>query len=131
MLSIEGCGKQIDVIAKLSSILDTSNYSKKSKHYSIEHAGQLGFFKDEMGGQNITHFAGLRSKSYCYLSKNKENVKCKGIPKCARRKLTFKKYRQCLKGIRQENVSFFNIRSKNHQIFTNYITKRALCTFDE
>lgn len=130
-LAISGCGKKVDCIAKLSCILDLSNYSKNSKKYSTINAGKLGFFKDEMGGRKITHFAGLRSKTYVYKTKEDEQVKCKGIPKCAKRKLRFSKFKRCLKEITQEHVSFFNMRSKNHQIYTQNITKRALCTFDE
>ena len=130
--SYKKCQEDIDYIARLQPILDLSNYPVTSSKYNIDNKGKLRFFKDELGGLQMTHFAGLRSKTYGYqMKKNKGVTKCKGIPKCARRKLTFDKFKQCLRNISQEQVSFLNIRSINHTIFTQNIRKRALCTFDE
>jgi hypothetical protein len=126
------CGKRIDLISKLRPILDLSNYPETSAYYNTKNAGKLGFFRDEMAGKNtITHFAGLRSKTYALKTKDKEIAKCKGIPKCAKRKLTFAKFKKCLEEITEEQVVYFNMRSINHEIYTQNIRKRALCTFDE
>ena len=88
------------------------------------------------GLANITHFAGLRSKTYALKAKGlkakgRDIAKCKGIPKSAKRKLTFSKFKKCLDQITEEHVTFFNMRSINHTIYTQHIKKRALCTFDE
>ena len=51
--------------------------------------------KDELGGQIMKKFVGLRSKTYSYLKENNdEGKKAKGTKKCVvKRKLKFVDYR--------------------------------------
>ena len=51
----------------------------------------IGLMKDELGGQIIKEFVGLRAKTYSYLKDNNdEDKKAKGTKKCViKRKLKF------------------------------------------
>ena len=54
--------------------------------------------KDELGGQIMKEFVGLRAKAYSYLKDNNdEDRKVKGTKKCViKRKLKFQDYKNCL-----------------------------------
>ena len=52
--------------------------------------------KDELGGQIMKKFVGLRAKPYCYLKdNNNEDKKAKDTKKCQKRKLKFQDYKNC------------------------------------
>ena len=42
----------------------------------------IGLMKDELGGQIMKEFVGLKAKTYSYLKNNDENKKAKGAKKC-------------------------------------------------
>ena len=54
--------------------------------------------KDELGGQIMKEFVGLRAKTYSYLKDNNdEDKKAKNAKKCVlKRKLKFEDYKNCL-----------------------------------
>ena len=55
--------------------------------------------KDELGGQIMKEFVGLRAKAYSYLKDNNDETK-----KCViKRKLKFEDYKNCLKAAQIEN----------------------------
>ena len=57
-----------------------------------------GLMKDELGGQIMQKFVGLRAKTFNYLKdSNDEDKKAKGTKKCViKRKLKFQDYKNCL-----------------------------------
>ena len=61
--------------------------------------------KDELGGQIMKEFAGLRAKAYSYLKENNdEDKKARGTKKCVlKRKLNFQDYKNCLEAAQIEN----------------------------
>ena len=61
--------------------------------------------KDELGGQIMKKFVGLRAKTYSYLKDNNDkDKKAKGTKKCViKRKLTFQDYKNCLEAAQVEN----------------------------
>ena len=61
--------------------------------------------KDELGGQIMKEFVGLRAKTYSYLKDNNdENKKAKGTKKCViKRKNKFQDYKNCLEVAQIEN----------------------------
>ena len=108
---------------------DTSNFEKDhiSGIASSKNKKVIGMMKDEAGGKQITEFVDLRSKLYSFKIDEKEEKKCKGVKKSeVKRKIDFKDYKDCLftgkKHMRSMNV----IRSHNHEIFTETITKLHL-----
>ena len=58
----------------------------------------IELMKDELGGQIMKEFVGLRTKTYSYLKdNNNEDKKAKGTKKCViKRKLKFQDYKNCL-----------------------------------
>lgn len=121
-----------DVRLNFLQYFDTSNYPKNNA-YKIEPKNNKipGLFKDELGGQNIEEFVGLRSKLYCIKSKNGVLKKAKGVQKAAVRSLSFSDYKRVLKTgeiVRRKNVFF---KSLLHQIFTKELNKVALASSDD
>ena len=59
----------------------------------------IGLMKNELGGQIMKKFVGLKPNSYSYLKDNDdEGKKSKGTKKCfIKRKLKFQDYKNCLK----------------------------------
>ena len=65
----------------------------------------IGLIKDELGGQIMKKFVGLRAKTHSYLKdNNNEDKKAKGTKKCAiKRILIFQDYKNCLEAAQIEN----------------------------
>ena len=62
------------------NLFDLSNYDKKNKLYDPTNNTVIGKFKNECPNTQITHFPGLRSKLYSYLTDDKKpHKRCKGI----------------------------------------------------
>ena len=61
--------------------------------------------KDELGGQIMKEFVGLRAKTYsCLKDNNDKDKKTKGTKKCViKRKLIFQDYKNCLEATKIQN----------------------------
>ena len=93
----------------------------------------IGKFKDEVGGNQITHFVGLRPKLYTFKVEEKgETRKAKGVKKNVIKKpLSFEDYKKCL-FTEDELMKEMNIiRSENHNIFSMTVNKVALSANDD
>ena len=81
-----------EMLDKLASCMDFSNYPIDHPRYSDKNKAAPGFFKDESAGNYMTEVIGLRSK--CYITKVRDfkraldhvHVVCKGITRAAREK---------------------------------------------
>lgn len=106
---------------------DTSNF-EDDNIFKIPKANMKipGYFIDEMGGEIISEFVGLRAKLYCLLSEKKTVSKAKGITKPVTKKLNFEKYKKALFSHENLRDDMYLIRSKNHQVFTQKINKLVL-----
>ena len=93
----------------------------------------LGRFKDEVNGDIIDEFVGLRAKLYSYkMFEGKESKKCKGIKKSVVKKsITHEDYKTCLltgnEQLRKQNI----IRSYKHEVYTEEVNKIALSASDD
>ena len=65
----------------------------------------IGLMIDELSGQIMNKYFGLRAKIYSYLKDNNdEDKKAKGTKKCViKRKLKFEDYKNCLEAAQIEN----------------------------
>ena len=65
----------------------------------------IGLMKDELGGQIMKKFVGLRAKTYNYLKDNNdEDKKVKRTKKCfIKRNLKFRDHKKCLNASQVEN----------------------------
>ena len=89
--------------------------------------------KDELSGKIITEFATLRPKTYSYLTDDgKEDNKAKGMKKCViRNMIKFNDYKKCLLNDKVILKSQQRFISKNHNVYTGNINKRALSNNDD
>ena len=124
-----------DFSKEIKKKFDTSDYPEN--HPSGIKTGvnkkEIGKFKDEAAGKQITHFVGLRPKPYSYkIEEQGEKRKAKGVKKnVIKKSLTFDDYKKCL--FTEETVmKEMNIlRSQKHEIFSMTINKVALSSNDD
>lgn len=123
-------------LRQLAEFFDFSNYDVNHELYSDEHKNALFYYKDEMKGNKITHFCGLRSKCYSFKFKDEKKTEieknvCKGVKRVAiRNRLTFDQYKNCIISPQIIRHSFENIHVRNHVIKTAHCKKVALNSFD-
>ena len=123
-----------DIIGDVKDRFDTSGYP--SNHPSDIPSGfnkkVLGMFKDEVNGDIIDEFVGLRAKLYSYkMFEGEESKKCKGVKKSVVKKsITHEDYKTCLltgkEQLRKQNI----IRSYKHEVYTEEVNKVALSASD-
>ena len=124
-----------DISGDVKDRFDTSDYS--SDHPSGIPSGfnkkVLGMFKDEVNGDIIDEFVGLRAKLYSYkMFEGEESKKCKGVKKSVVKKnITHEDYKTCLltgnEQLRKQNI----IRSYKHEVYTEEVNKVALSASDD
>ena len=124
-----------DISEDIEDKFDTSDYPTDHKFGILTGVNKkvIGMFKDEVAGQQITHFVGLRPKLYSFkIENNREDVrKCKGIKKnVVKKSLSFQQYVQCLFSGEKQMKSMKIIRSENHDIYSKEIKKVALSADD-
>ena len=117
---------------KLASLIDFSNYDKSHKKYNNKYENKLGYWKDELKGRKMSHFVGLRAKTYAYLLENNElKSKCKGITKGYKKNIKFGDFFKCIKSINSHYTNQYHIRSKNHQLQMTKVRKLCYSSFDD
>ena len=96
----------------------------------------IGKFKDELNGEPLQEFIGLKAKMYLlkYHRNGKivEEKKAKGVKKCVVKKnIAHQDYKDCL----FENSTIYrtstSIRSIGHQLYTLKQNKKSLFAFDD
>lgn len=111
---------------------DTSNYPLSNIFQICQQNKKVpGLFKDELGGNILLEFVGLRSKLYSIKTANMEIKKAKGVKKSIAKTLKFSDYTDVLftgKEIKKTNINF---RSIKHIIFTQEQHKVALSRRDD
>ena len=124
-----------DIIRDLKDRFDTSGYpfDHPSGIPSGFNKKVLGMFKDEVNGDMIEEFVGLRAKLYSYkMFEGEESKKCKGVKKSVVKKsITHEDYKKCLltgkEQLRKQNI----IRSYKHEVYTEEVNKIALSANDD
>ena len=93
----------------------------------------LGMFKDEVNGNVIDEFVGLRAKLYSYkMFEGEESKKCKGVKKSVVKKsITYEDYKKCLTDRKPQLRKMNVIRSHKHNVFTEEVNKVALSANDD
>ena len=123
----------IQDLHNLKEYFDFSNLDKNHELFSNENKKVLGKFKIETPKNIwIDEFICLRSKAYSFQCKNKNINKLKGICKSQVKNIKFEEYYNCLFGNDyQKECENFVIRSLNHEMFLQKVTKNSLSAFDE
>ena len=124
-----------DIKKDIKKKFDTSDYPEN--HPSGIKTGVnkkvIGKFKDDVGGNQITHFVGLRPKLYTFKIEEKgETRKAKGVKKnVIKKSLSFEDYKKCL-FTEDELMKEMNIiRSEKHNIYSMTVNKVALSANDD
>lgn len=124
--------ESFNVLKKIKKMMDFSNYSPTSNIYDNAHESELGYWKDELKGDTMTEFVGLRSKTYAFKIKNQEfKSKCKGVSKAYRKTINYDSFKKCLKSITNHKIKQINIRSKEHIVQTLSLEKICFSSFDD
>ena len=118
-------------LQKIAGMMDFSNYPPSHSLYNSSRQNKLFFFKDEMRGERLEKFVGLRAKCYSIVSTvGSATTKLKGVTKAYRKGFTFDKHLSCLKHLRQINVTQYHLRAKSHKVFFQRATRVALSSYD-
>jgi hypothetical protein len=134
-----------EIMDKLESVMDFSNYPKAHLRHSTAHTNAPGYWKDEMKGSvDILEWVGLASKCYSMrllphhtataaLTDGNETFdsKSKGVSKAYRKKIPFSEYKKCIVGVASHSVEAYTIQSKNHVIRTMKIHRQCFSSFDD
>ena len=132
--------KTTDIVNDLSNLqdqykmFDFSNLNKEHKLFSNEFKKIPGYLKIETPKSlYIDRFVCLRSKCYAYTTQlDGCDNKLKGIVKGYKKKISFDQYYKCLMNqTYNKNCKQFCIRSHDHNMFLQQITKKSLSTFDD
>ena len=115
-------------------MFDFSNLNKEHKLFSNEFKKIPGYLKIETPKSlYIDKFVCLRSKCYAYTTQlDGYDNKLKGIVKGYKKKITFDQNYKCLKNETYDKTcKQFWIRSHDHNMFLQQITKKPLSPFDD
>ena len=122
-----------DIKKDINKKFDTSDYPEN--HLSGIKTGVnkkvIGKFKDEVGGNQITHFVGLRPKLYTFKVEEKGEIrKAKGVKKnVIKKSLSFEDYKKCLftedKLMKEMNI--FRRRNNSISQYSPKLQRRKRC----
>ena len=109
---------------------DTSNYQPNHPLFSNTNKKIIGKFKDELGGQLLTEFIGIRPKMYSYVGEE-SGKRAKGVKKSVLKKtITHNDYRSCLFEKKVYSRDMPGLRSRAHTIYGETVHKVALAPLD-
>ena len=124
-----------DISGDVKNRFDTSDYpdNHKSGIPTGINKKVLGVFKDEVAGECISEFVGLRAKLYSFkMFEGKESKRCKGIKKkVVQKSITHDDYKKCLLTGKEQLRKMNIIRSHDHEVYTEEVNKVALCADDK
>jgi len=106
--------------------------SDEIKCIKSQNKKRIGCFKDELKGDDMQEFVGLRAKVYAFKSKNEEAKKLKGIKKSVvSQEINFDHYIECLRNRVQYKAEMNSFRTNHHQVYTVCQNKTSLSCFDD
>ena len=124
-----------DIFADMAEDIDkydTSDFNKDHPLFSTKNKKVLGKMKDELAGQSLDEFVGLRAKMYSIRCGEIESKTAKGVKRSViRQRLRHDMYVDCLYNERITKETMNVIRSFNHQLFSLKCSKIALSPFDD
>ena len=84
-----------DIAEDVETRFDNSNFEIEIPLPKGKNKKLIGLMKDELGGQIMNEFFGLRANTYSYLKDNNdEDKKAKGPKKCVRLEVVQKQFKQ-------------------------------------
>lgn len=136
------CSSLDNSLAKLAKYFDFSSYPKNhplQQAHLPENTKRIGTFKNETSGREIQEQISLKAKMYSFRFSSKANrvgkdvvMKAKGIKSSALKKqFMFDSYKSALLKNERFYAKFSIIRSRNHVVFTEQMSKLALTSHDD
>ena len=120
------------IVSRIKKKMDFSNYPSSSSLRDCSHPKRPGYLKNEVPNDTILKFAGVRSKTYAFVTKNNiTESKAKGVKRCYKKKIPFQAYVNCLTAIEKTQIEQVGIISKNHQNMLVKQLKVAFSSFDD
>jgi len=120
-------------MAEMASEFDFNEYPTTHPLHSTVNMKVVGKFKDELHGELMEKFVGLRPKLYSYtMSEGRvEKHTAEGVKKSVKKKhLTFADYERCVTKLESKSVRMNYIRSDYHHLYTYSTEKVGLSAFD-
>jgi hypothetical protein len=126
-----------DVWTRMQDIMEYSNYPKTHPKYNDCKKNALGYFKDELQGDRMEEFCGIRSK--CYAMKILRKVSMdyevksalKGVRKAYKKTINFDAFLSVLKERKEHRMKQFVIQSRNHVLSLSSVNKLCFSSFDD
>ena len=92
----------------------------------------IGKFKDELSGENVLEFVGLKSKMYSITSASSEKKRAKGVSThVVRHKMRHSDYVDCLQQLKTSLEKQIRIGNEGHDLYTMTQNKVGLSPFDD
>lgn len=111
---------------------DTSNFTNENPYAMPKLNAKIpGLFKDELGGDVIAEFVGLRAKLYSLVSVKLKIMKAKGISKAITSKLDIAQYVDSLHNDKNLVCKMNIIKSIKHTLYSQEIDKLVLNRNDD
>ncbi|XP_053207020.1 uncharacterized protein LOC128391197 [Panonychus citri] len=115
----------------LSHLMDFSNYPQSHNLFSNENKKKIGFVKNEVAGDEILEFIGIKPKLYALKTLSDVKKRAKGVPRVSLSKITFDDFKNCLMNESTENGTASRIQSTNHNIQVVSQTKLMITPFED
>ena len=113
-------------------LLDFSGYKRESPFYNDKNKKVIGKMKDELNGEIIEQFLGLRAKMCSLKIKKEEMKKAKSVKKnVVKKDISHQGYIDCLFEERKFMHTMQTIRSFKHQLYTIKQDKVSLSPDDD
>lgn len=133
ILNVECDNFYLDMMKYISKY-DTSDFVENNVYGVLQANKKIpGLFKDELKGELVLEFVGLRSKMYSIRTLIDEKKRAKGVKKCVlASEIKFDDYVNCLKNTSLVIKKFQNtFQTKLHQMYTVRQEKVALSSLDD
>ncbi|XP_053205831.1 uncharacterized protein LOC128390178 [Panonychus citri] len=115
----------------LSHLMDFSNYPQSHNLFSNENKKKIGFVKNEVAGDEILEFIGIKPKLYALKTLSGVKKRAKGVPRVSLNKITFDDFHNCLMNESTESGTASRIQSTNHNIQVVSQTKLMITPFED
>ncbi len=121
-----------DVFEIIQDLMDFSNFPKNHKLYTTQFKNALGRIKSELGCNKMIRIVALRSKTYAIEVENQNMIRrAKGVSYSYQNNIPFQAYLDCLVNINQYSIDQYQIRSYNHNLVTQKMTKITFDSFED
>ena len=107
-------------------LLDSSNFPRTHRLYSVNNKAKLGCIKDELEGEIIAEAVLLKPKCYSMITHSgSEKKRAKGVQSCVRQSLTHEKYYEVYERQMEIVRNTRRFQSTDHIVYT--ILQRKWC----